>query len=50
MTNVEFEVLREMCSARATHPEAYAGEDFYEFYKNFINETSRRSSNGTKEK
>jgi len=41
MTNEAFEVLREMYSTCATYPEKYSG-DFYEFYKDFINETSRR--------
>lgn len=40
MTNEAFEVLREMYSTCVTHPEKYAG-DFYEFYKDFINETTR---------
>jgi hypothetical protein len=44
MTNEAFEVLREMYSTCVTHPEKYSG-DFYEFYKDFINETSRRSDN-----
>ena len=50
MTNEAFEVLREMYSTCVTHPDAYAGGDFYEFYKAFVNETSRRSNNGTKER
>ena len=49
MTNKAFEVLREMYSTCVTHPEKYAG-DFYEFYKDFINETSRRNNDGIKEK
>lgn len=44
MTDKSFEVLREMYSTCVTHPEVYAG-DFYEFYKDFVNETSRRSNN-----
>ena len=44
MINTAFEVLREMHSTCVTHPEKYTG-DFYEFYKDFINETSRRSQN-----
>lgn len=49
MTDAAFEVLREMHSTCVTHPETYA-RDFYEFYKDFLNETSRRSNDGTKEK
>ena len=43
MTDTAFEVLREMYSTCVTHPEKYAG-DFYEFYKDFINETTRRGN------
>ena len=49
MTDAAFEVLREMYSTCVTHPEVYAG-DFDKFYKDFVNETSRRSNDGIKEK